>query len=70
MTQERKNKLAAMLSDLRAVEIKHNVIVDKYVKEDNSTEYRFKLQFEDVCVNIEDVFSVVYHGPPVKKTPN
>jgi hypothetical protein len=61
----KKQKLQVLIDDLRAVGKKHNTVLDKYVKEKGSTEYFFKLQFEDAEVNIEDVFHTVYHGPPV-----
>jgi hypothetical protein len=63
MEPNKRKKLDALISDLQALVNKHNMVVDKYQHE-GKTEYFFKLQFEDVEVNIEDVFHPIYHGPP------
>ena len=55
-----------LVKALKAVGDKYHVILDKYVKENGETEYYFKMQFDDIMVNIEEVFPVVYHGPPRK----
>ncbi len=63
----KQEKLQALIDDLKAVGRKHNMVLDKYAKENGPTEYFFKLQFEDVEVSIEKVFTPVYHGPPISK---
>ena len=63
----KKQKRQALIDDLRAVGQKHNIILDKYAELKGPTEYFFKLQFEDAEVNIEEVFTPVYHGPPISK---
>ena len=60
----KQEKLSALTEDLRAVATKHNMVLDEYATANGPTKYRFKLQFEDVDVALEDVFSPVYHGPP------
>jgi hypothetical protein len=65
MTDEQKTKkLNALIADLQAVGHKHNMVLDEYATENGPTAYYFKLQFEDVQVNIREVFMPVYHGPP------
>jgi hypothetical protein len=55
-------KLKAMVKDLRRVAAQHHIVVDKYHnKETGETKYFFKLQFEGIETNIEDVFAVVKH---------
>lgn len=65
----KQEKLAAMISDLASVARKHGVVLDKYVDADGETKYFFKLQFDDIEVELEKVFLPVYHGPP-EKNPN
>ena len=60
----KQDKLNDLIADLRAVAQKHSMVLDEYATEKGLTKYRFKLQFEDVDVALEDVFSPVYHGPP------
>jgi hypothetical protein len=66
MNAEKKQKLDAMVNDLVAVARKHHIILDRYhSKEKGVTEYFFKLQFEDVEISIDKVFSPVHHGDPM-----
>jgi hypothetical protein len=64
---EKEKKLKRMVRDFQKVASKHRVVVDKYVPfpdEPAETRYFFKLQFDDIQIDIEKLFSVVYHGPP------
>jgi predicted flavoprotein YhiN len=57
-------KLKALIKDLTKVAKKHKMVLDKYSKDNDATQYFFKLQFEDVQVNLEDVFHPVRHRIP------
>ena len=63
----KKERLEALVVDLKAVAQKHNMVLDKYVGENGKTEYFFRLQPEDAEANIEEVFLCIYHGPPGSK---
>jgi hypothetical protein len=53
-------KLKAMVQDLRRIAAHHHMVVDKIQnKQNGETKYFFKLQFEGIETNIEDVFAVV-----------
>ncbi len=59
----KEQKIQLLIADLRLVATNHGVVVDKYHdREKGETEYWFKIQSEDVEVNIEEVFGVVPHG--------
>jgi len=60
MTPE--EKLEALKLDLVIVTKQHGAAVVKYSSDKGPTKYFFKLQIEDVEVNIEDVFAVVNHA--------
>jgi hypothetical protein len=61
-TEEKQEKLKAMIADLTALCGKHFVVLEKYAKENGQTEYYLKLQPYEVEVNIEDAFSTIPHG--------
>ena len=49
-----------MVQDLRRIAAQHHMVVDKIQnKQNGETKYFFKLQFEGIETNIEDVFAVV-----------
>ena len=59
----KQDKLNALIEDLKSVARNHNMVLDEYATANGPTKYRFKLQFEDADVALEDVFTPVYHGP-------
>jgi hypothetical protein len=59
-----RQKLNNLVRRLKSLRDYYHLVLDKYSDGKGDTRYFLKLQFEDVEVNIEDVFPTVYHGPP------
>jgi hypothetical protein len=59
-----KQKLNNLVKKLKSLGEHYHLVLDKYSDGKGNAEYFLKLQFEDVEINIEKIFSTVYHGPP------
>ena len=65
----KQEKLDALIKDLRSVAKSHDMLLDKYAEIRGPTKYFFKLQFDDVSVDIEDVFTPISHRLPAAPRP-